>query len=820
MEKQSNLLLIYNKPAPINYEGWERYSLPIGNGTIGANIFGGIEKDKIYLNEKTFWSGGPSPKRLDYIGGNLKEKGKYGKTIKEIQKLFNEDKREEASKLCEELVGLEDSIGTKGYGYYLSYGYLDFQFFNLEKQNIKDYKRYLDIEKAICTVEFETENTKYFRNYFVNYKSNVLVVHFKAEGENKLNLAFSVNPNNYCEGLENLPNEDSYKRDWETNLKNGEIKIFGKLKDNDLKFCSVTKAIFQNGDIEEKDNKIIIKNTEELLLITSIGTDYANIYPHYRTGETEQELICRIESYVKRAEKKGFNELLENHIKDYTNLFSRVFLNIGQVNTKKFTDKLLKNYKFGNLLEEEKRYLEVLLFQYGRYLLISSSREINDDKILHNLPSNLQGIWAGSNNSAWHSDYHMNVNLQMNYWPVYTTNLTECAKPLIEYVDSIREPGRITAHIYSGIESTPKNRENGFMAHTQNNPFGWTCPGWKFDWGWSPASVCWILQNCFEYYLYTGDKEYLKNKIYPIMKEEAIFYNQILIKDKNGKLVSSPSYSPEHGPKTSGNTYEHTLIWQLYEDTIKAAKILNLDFDKIKIWEENQKKLKGPIEIGEDGQIKEWYEETKINSLGEGYNHRHISHLLGLFPGTLINDKNKEFLKAACVSLENRTDESTGWGIAQRINTWARIGNGNKAYQLIKNLFSIGILENFWDTHPPFQIDGNFGFTSGVAEMLLQSKNNVIKLLPAIPDDWEKGEVKGLLACGNVALNIKWNKKQLEKVTLISKFIEKINLYGNNMENAKITDENNMEIEKEIISEKEISFNVQLNKKYFIDFNN
>ncbi len=386
-----------------------------------------------------------------------------------------------------------------------------------------------------------------------------------------------------------------------------EIKIIGKLKDNDLKFCSITKAISKSGNIEEKDNKIIIKNSKEVLLITSIATDYANIYPHYRTNETKEELISRVSKYIKMAEDKGIDELLENHLKDYTALFNRVYLNIGQNKPNKPTDELLNAYKNGNIKEEEKRFLEVLLFQYGRYLLISSSREINDDKIIHNLPANLQGIWAGCNNSAWHSDYHMNVNLQMNYWPVYVTNLTECAIPLIEYVDSIREPGRLTAHIYSGVESGTENKENGFMAHTQNTPFGWTCPGWLFDWGWSPASVCWILQNCFEYYLYTEDKEYLKNKIYPIMKEEAIFYNQILIKNKEGKLVSSPSYSPEHGPKTAGNTYEHALIWQLYEDTIKAAKILNTDFDKIKIWEENQKNLKGPLEIGEDSQIKEWY---------------------------------------------------------------------------------------------------------------------------------------------------------------------------------------------------------------------
>ena len=203
----------------------------------------------------------------------------------------------------------------------------------------------------------------------------------------------------------------------------------------------------------------------------------------------------------------------------------------------------------------------------------------------------------------------MNVNLQMNYWPTYSTNMAECAEPLIDYVDSLREPGRVTAEVYAGIKSE-EGQENGFMAHTQNNPFGWTCPGWAFNWGWSPAAVPWILQNCWEHYEYTGDLEYMKENIYPMMREEAILYDQMLVRDKDGKLVSAPSYSPEHGPRTEGNTYEHTLIWQLYEDTIKAAELLGVDKDKVAQWKKNQADLKGPIEVGADGQIKEWYEET------------------------------------------------------------------------------------------------------------------------------------------------------------------------------------------------------------------
>ncbi len=391
------------------------------------------------------------------------------------------------------------------------------------------------------------------------------------------------------------------------------------------------------------------------------------------------------------------------------------------------------------------------------------------------LPSNLQGLWVGANNSPWHSDYHMNVNLQMNYWPTYSTNMAECAEPLINYVDSLRVPGRITAAIYAGVSSA-EGEENGFMAHTQNNPFGWTCPGWNFSWGWSPAAVPWILQNCWDYYEYTGDVEYLRNNIYPMMKEEAKLYDQMLVRDSDGKLISSPAFSPEHGPITNGNTYEQTLIWQLYEDTIKAAEILGTDADLVTRWKANQTDLKGPIEVGDSGQIKEWYTETTLYhnasgaTLGDGYNHRHISHMLGLFPGDLITEDNAEWFAAAKVSMQNRTDVSTGWAMAQRINSWARLGEGNKAYELIKNLFSNGIYANLFDYHDPqyFQIDGNFGYTSGVTEMLLQSNAGYINFLPAVPDDWAVGSVSGLVAQGNFEVGMNWSDKVLRSATIKS----------------------------------------------------
>lgn len=763
----NDLRLWYDSPAEDSYNGWEKWSLPIGNGHMGASIFGGVEYERVQLNEKTLWSGGPSESRPDYNGGNIesnatvKVNGVDVPIMKAIQDAFARGDIATANSLCNKLTGVSDDAGTKGYGYFLSYGnmYLDFKD-NVKASNVKNYIRDLDLYTAISSVNYDYNNVNYNREYFMSYPDNVMVTKLSASEKGKLSLDVRVEPDNTRGGGPNTNN--GYSRAFTKTAKDGLITISGELDDNQMKFNSQTKVINSGGTITDlSDGKVNVKGADEVIIITSIGTDYKNDYPEYRTGETDEELASKINKNITEAIKKGYEGLLESHLSDYQGIFSRVDLDLGQTPSSMTTDKLLKKYNDGTAPESEQRDLEVMLFQYGRYLSIASSRD-------GSLPSNLQGIWTGGNNSPWHSDYHMNVNLQMNYWPSYSTNMAETALPLIDYIESLREPGRVTAEIYANIKSTDENEENGFMAHTQNTPFGWTAPGWSFDWGWSPAAVPWILQNVWEYYEYTGDVEFMKTKIYPMLKEEAVLYEQMLIEDpETGKLVCSPAYSPEHGPRTNGNTYEQSLIWQMYEDVITAAKLVGEDPEKIEKWENIQKNLKGPIEIGDSGQIKEWYEETTLGSMGQK-GHRHMSHLLGLFPGDLISVETPELLQAAIVSLNDRGDQSTGWAMGQRINTWARVGDGNRAYSLIRTLFKSGILTNLWDTHAPFQIDGNFGMTSGVAEMLMQSNMGYVNFMAAMPDKWADGSVSGLVARGNFEIGMEWKDKQATKFTVTS----------------------------------------------------
>ena len=793
---QVPLQLWYDEPVANNYTGWENYSLPIGNSSIGGNVFGRYDTERITLNEKSLWTGGPSESRPDYMGGNLIEKGQNGEALKEIQELFlsgDAAKKNAAVAKCgTDLIG-----GQAGYGGYQLFGNLYMEF---DHTNVENYRRDLDVTTGIATVGYNIGETRYEREYFTSFQDNVMVVHLTAEGADRLNFDLSMV----------AANDSAAPRSCTSTGTDTELCIAGALNDNQMRYNGLLQvAVSGEGASSQKSgDKLQISGAEEVTVVLSMATDYANDYPQYRTGETDAELAERVRGVVESAAAKSYTELRRTHLDDITGLTERVNLDLGQVLPDIPTDDLLSAYKKNTLSQEEKAYLEVLLYQYGRYLLVSSSRG-------NTLPANLQGIWVGKNGNPWSSDYHMNVNLQMNYWPAYSGNLAECALPLIDYVESLREPGRITAEVYFGVESNEENPANGFTAHTQNTPFGWTCPGWSFSWGWSPAAVPWILQNVWEYYEFTSDETFLEEYIYPMMKEEVIFYKQIMVQDENGKWLSTPAYSPEHGPYTNGNTYEQSLIWQLFTDTIAAGKIVGEDPEVLAEWQDILDNLRDPIEIGTDGQIKEWYEETTLGSIGDAFGHRHLSHLLGLFPGDLISEETPEWFEAARVSLEARVDKSTGWAMGQRINTWARLRDGERTYELIGYLFGSGILNNLWDTHTPFQIDGNFGYTSGVNEMLLQSQTGAIVPLAAMPAVWSDGSYQGLVARGNFETDATWSDGNLTSFTVRSGDGNTCVISYPAIQNAKVTCDG-AAVEFEISGDGVISFSTTAGAEYQI----
>lgn len=796
-ENKNPLRVWYSKPASkipcipmYDNDVWQQNSIPIGNGFIGANVFGEIKSERLTFNELTLWHGGPSQSRPNYNGGNNPTIGKNGALFRQIQQLFAEGKKSEAEALCDQLIGDMD-----GYGSYIEFGEIKLDF-EVNEENVTNYKRWLDLDQAITYVQYDHEGSTITREYFISYPDNIFVIHIK-KVQGKI-------PNFHVSFATNTDSTNSQT------AADDMIAFRGRLNDNQMIFNFKLLASSKSGQILTEGSSLYITDSDEVFLYVSAATDYKDVYPNYRTGEAEEDVDNRVLKTVKAAYSKSYDSIRNDHLKDYRNLFDRVRLDLGDEASKLPTDEQLANYKTGKGEFSQDRNLEVLLFQYGRYLTISSSRERSL------LPSNLQGIWNDKvKDVPWCSDYHMNVNLQMNYWPTFVTNLKECSIPLVNYVEGLRIPGRKTAEIYVGVKSDSQNPENGFMAHTQNTPFGWTCPGWCFLWGWSPAAVPWILQNVFDYYLFTCDEDFLRERIYPMMKEEAILYDQIMVYCKEyDRLVSSPTFSPEQGPRTNGNAYEQELIWQHYSNTIQAAKILNVDHELVSKWSNTLERLK-PIEIGSSGQIKEWYEETTLGSIGEK-NHRHLSHLLALYPGNLISVDNKEWMKAAIVSLLDRGDKSTGWGMGQRINAWSRTGDGNHAYKLLHNLLTDGIYNNLWDYHPPFQIDGNFGATSGIAEMLLQSNRGYINILPSLPDIWKNGKFDGLVARGNIIVGVSWMNNKASEIRLKPRFTKDVIVECAGIKSAKICDKDGKEVTYKIVGDSRISFEGHADNSYTI----
>lgn len=717
---------------PGDFGLWEQTCLPIGNGYMGASMFGGIRTERVVLNEKTFWAGGPCAARPDYYGGNHRDRYKY---VKQVQDCLAAGENKKAEELLPMLTGDGD------FGSYLLLCDMVLNF-DLPDEDVSGYCRSLDLGKSLYSCEFTSGGVKHTREAFASYPARVIAFRFTASEKGALGFRLSLDKTH----------------SGHITAENSTLICSGAAEDNGMRYDARFR-VYSDGEVIPNGDSITVKAASEAVVYFCAATDYDMKFPKYRT-ETDPASVTM--PLLHTAERLGWDALYEEHLNDYSAMFSRVTLRLNSDEKELPADKLLEAYRVGDRAAMNR--LETLYFSYGRYLLISSSRT-------GSLPANLQGVWNESNTPPWCCDYHINVNLQMNYWGAYNTNLAETVPPLTDFLNSLREPGRITAKEYYGIESTPDKPENGWTAHTQCSPFGWTAPGWEFYWGWSTAAVAWLMQNLWEHYEFTGNKDYLRDSIYPIMRESVRFYVQWLIYDKKqDRMVSSPTYSPEHGPATIGNTYEQSLIEQLFIDFLKASAELNTDPELAGKVREILPMLK-PYHIGKTGLLKEWYEEDEpdFDRSKVQKNHRHISHLMGLYPGKQINHSRPELMKAAIATMNDRGDESTGWARAYKINLWARTGDGNRTYKLLRGLLESCTFQNLWDFHPPFQIDGNFGASAGIAEMLIQSHEGLIRLLPAAPEDWRSGSFTGLCARGGFVIDASWENGAVNHVRIMPK---------------------------------------------------
>ena len=770
----SQLKLWYDEPASStnSSDTWQEATLPIGNGILGANVYGELAQEHLTLNEETLWSGGRGSVN-NYNGGNpstskVETYNSYANTLLSGGSLSN----------IEGLAGV--SAGSSGYyDGYQALGDLYFNFENAPSSTPSDYIRALDLESGLSTVEYSANSVSYTRTYFASNPDNVIVAHLEANGGS---LSFTVSLTSQQNGINTASVSDN----------TGKIVCSGTVSNNGLLHNTQVAVVADSGTVTAENGTIKVSNADKVTVYLTAATDYKNAYYdedksieyYYRTGETAVELSTRVSDILDAAVNKGYEDVLKAHQEDYKELYDRVSLDLGQ-GSSKTTDDLLAAYRNGSASAEEQRYLEVLMYQYGRYLLIAGSRENSQ------LPTTLQGIWNNSNAAPWYSDIHTNINEEMNYWLSRNCNLTECAVPLVNYMASLEIPGGKTVETYTGSK-------HGIMAHTQNTPYGYTSPGWSIStWGWSPAAATWLLQNCYDYYEYSGDTDTLKNTIYPMLKEQVLMY-QDLLKEYNGRLVMPITQSPELSTISAGNTYEQSLIWQLYSDTIEAANILGVDSDQIATWQATMDRLQ-PIEIGNSGQVKEWYTETTINSVNNTSDHRHLSNLLGLYPGNLFDTE--EEIDAAIVSLNNKNfgrvgtsnNPEGGWTYAQLIGSWARVKNGENAYFCISQMLKNRLYANLWDYHTygtygAFQIDGNYGYSAGVAEMLLQSNQGYIDALPALPEEWSTGSVSGLLAEGNFEVGMTWENNVLTEMIIKAGTAGGCSIKGKTGETLKIQD--------------------------------